>query len=177
MKTQKLINFSIVILAFSLMNCSSVKSQASKNSDEKHEEDLSSYRPKYVVVDSSSSTASNKKKEDQSGTPVVPQKDITKDLNRNMDTMAVRNSAIKTAQGYRVLVYSGKSSEEVKKVKDKVYALIPAADIYIDFKPPNQRVEVGNCLDRQEAYNLLGKLKKSFGNAVIVPGQIILKAK
>jgi len=176
MKPQKLINFSIVILAFSLMNCSSVKSQASKNKEEKHEEDLSSYRPKYTPVDSSSSSIS-KKKEDQPSIPVVPQNDITKDLNRDLDTIAVRNSNTRTAQGYRILVYSGKSSEEVSKARTKVYEIIPNADIYTEFKSPNQLVKVGNCTERLEAYNLLGKLKRAFPTAVIVPGPIILKAK
>lgn len=173
---KKLVYLFSLVLLITLIDCTSAKSQSKKDKNKKNdrcEEDVARYRPRYLAAaDTVTPVAATKPVG-----PVVPQKDITNELNQKLDSIAARNAQVKTGQGYRILVYSGKSSEEVKMARTKIYSSLPNADIYTDFKSPNQRVKVGNCIDRQEAYNLLGKLKKSFANAVIIPDQINIKAK
>jgi hypothetical protein len=176
MSIKEIHNIFILVALISLASCSPVKSQSRKDKKEnkKYEEDLSSYRVKYNSKnDSMQSSGVNKIKKDEN---VVPQKDITKNLNAKLDTIS-KNNDIKYAQGFRILVYSGKKSEEVKNTRTQVYDIIPDADIYTDYKSPNQRVKVGNCFDRLEAYNLYSKLRKTFPHAVIIPDQVIIKGK
>lgn len=172
MNRNNIVHLLILFIGFAMFSCTAAQSQSKKNKDKdvKYQEDLSKVRPEYKLPDSTASTANNPQ-------PVVPSNDVTKGLNAKLDSVAENNSKVKYAQGYRILVYSGKSSAEVKNVRTRIYEILPDADIYQDFKSPNQRVKVGNCIDRQEAYMLHGKLKKDFPNSVIIPDQIIIKAK
>lgn len=170
-----LYNFILVIFLAFLFGCAPAKSQSSSDSnrnDSKYEEDLASVRPKYEEKDSSQPDNTVKNK-----VTVVPSNDVTKKLNEKLDTLAKNNSSNKYTQGYRILVYSGKSSQDVQQAKTKVYEAVPNTSIYIDFKSPNQRVKVGDCIDRIEAYSLQGKLKKQFPNAVIIPDQVLIFAR
>ena len=167
-------NYFILVPVFLLaLGCGPAKSQSKKDKkskDEKYQEDISSYRLKYDVKKDTS--LEHGKKND----PVVPQKDVSKNLNAKLDSVYRKNN-VKSTQGYRVLVYNGKNQSEVKSIKTQIYQIMPDADIYIDYKAPNQRVKVGNCLYRLEAYRLYGTLKKTFPNAVIIPDQINILAK
>jgi hypothetical protein len=171
-----LYNFLLVMVLAFLFSCAPAKSQSSSSDSSKgsnkYEEDLSSVRPKYEEKDSSTPETQVKNK-----VAVTPQNDVTKKLNEKLDTLAKTNGANKYTQGFRILVYSGKSSQDVQQAKTKVYEVVPNTSIYIDFKSPNQRVKVGDCLDRVEAYSLHGKLKKQFPNAVIIPDQVVITAR
>jgi hypothetical protein len=172
----KLISYQFLIPALLLfvISCAPVKSQSrnDKSQEEQYQEDISGYRLRYDTI----AISDSKKEADQKNTVnIVPQNDVSKVLNAKMDTLAKKNASNKYIQGYRILVYSGKSSQEVQKSKTQVYESVPEANIYIDFKSPNQRVKVGDCVDRIEAYSLYGKLKKSFPNAVVIPDQVIIK--
>lgn len=161
----------ILVLICTVFSCSSARSQSKRDKHKKeYQEDLSSYRPTY-------DTAQSLKEETRpkaDAVAVVPQNDVSKKLNAKLDTLTRKQSGSKYAQGYRILIYSGKSSKDVQAAKTKVYENLPNTNIYIDFKSPNQRVKVGDCLDRTEAYGLLGKLKKYFPNAVLIPDQVII---
>lgn len=175
----------VLVLGLSLVDCTSAKSQSKKDKkkNERCEEDVSRYRPKFDKKDTLAAASKDKDTKAPTTTTTAPAitnnapQDNTAELQAKLDSMSVKNKEAKTGQGYRILVYSGKSTEEVKAARTKIYNEVPTADIYTDFKSPNQRVKVGNCIDRQEAYSLLGKLKKAFPNAVIIPDQIIIKAK
>jgi hypothetical protein len=170
----KSISYQFLPLALLLfvISCTPVKSQSKrdKSKEDQYYEDISEYRLRYDTINNP------KKEKDQYNTiAVIPQNDISKTLNSKIDTMANNNASNKYIQGFRILVYSGKSSQEVQRARSKVYESITDANIYIDFKSPNQRVKVGDCVDRIEAYSLYGKLKKNFPNAVVIPDQVIIK--
>jgi hypothetical protein len=175
MKLTNLFYLSLFLSTFILVGCTTAQSQSRKDKHkkaEKYEEDLSGYRIKYTP----SPDTSTKKSQEENNTPVgPPQKDVTKQLNSKIDSIAKYNVNHKTVHGYRILVYTGRDSKEVSKARSKVYDLIPDADIYSLFQSPLYKVKVGNCIDRQEAYNLFSKLKKAFPSAVIVPDNVILK--
>jgi hypothetical protein len=173
MNRHNIAQFLILLTAFILFSCSAAQSQSKKNKDkdkEEYQEDLSRVRPDFRKADSAQASGKNMQ-------VVAPSNDVTKMLNAKLDTLAKNNASAKYAQGYRVLVYSGRSSVDVRNARSKVYDILPDADIYQDFRSPNQRVKVGDCIDRIEAYSLFGKLKKYFPNAVIIPDQIVIKAK
>lgn len=153
--------------AVALSSCTAVRSQSS-GAQGNYREDLSVYRPKYTVsVDDStpkSSTSSVKNS--------VPQKDATRLVNVKLDSLASKNKKMKFAQGFRVLVYAGNSSEEVKKVKIKLRGLLQDDAAYDEYKQPTFRVKIGDCFSRLEAYYVLSKLQKDFPNAIVVPDQI-----
>jgi len=171
----------LLVFLFFLCGCASTQPQSSSDSTSAGiQEDLSKYRPAYQKQDSATpkESASSVPVKQASTTPVVPQNDVTKALNAKMDSIAVKNQKFKYAQGYRVIVYSGNSSEEAKQAKEKVYEILPNADIYTVYKQPSFRVKVGDCFDRLEANSLYIKLKKDFANALVVPDQInIIKEK
>lgn len=176
MRIKSHIYFLLALGLISFTGCSSSAQSGSKKNhkqkNEAYQEDISNYRLKY-----NTDTAKETRQEPAKATvtPVAPSKDDTKELSARLDTIAHKQT--RTAPGYRVLIYSGKSSEEVKKARAKVYEILPDADIYTDFKSPNQRVKVGDALDRVEVNMLYGKLKKAFPNAVIIPDNIVIKAK
>ena len=160
-------------MALYMGSCVSVKSQSSGDPNNAYKEDLSIYRPKYAQTsgDTQSKNATNNK-------PFTPQQDITKSLNSRIDSLSVRNRRMKFAQGFRVLVYTGNSSEEVKKVKLKLRTLLDDEPVYDEFKQPTFRVKAGDFYNRLEAYYMLSKLQKDFPNAIVVPDQInIVKEK
>jgi len=164
----------LLIFLFFLCGCASTQPQSSSDSTSGMQEDLSKYRPVYQKQDSATpkeNTSSSIVKQ-TSTTKVIPQNDITKALNAKMDSIAIKNQKFKYAQGYRVIVYSGNSSEEAKQAKEKVYEILPNADIYTVYKQPSFRVKVGDCFDRLEANSLYIKLKNDFANALVVPDQI-----
>ncbi|MBX9851424.1 MAG: hypothetical protein K2X86_06650 [Cytophagaceae bacterium] len=164
--------FIVVCLFLFTLGCGPAKSQSKKDKkhkDEKYQEDISSYRMKYDAKKDSSADQGKKNE------VIFPQKDVSKNLNAKLDSVYRKNN-VRAVQGYRVLVYNGKNQSEVKNIKTQIYQIMPDADIYIDYKAPNQRVKVGNCLDRLEAYRLYGILKKIFPNAVIIPDQINILA-
>lgn len=172
----------LLVLLFFLCGCASTQSKVSLDSANSGvREDLSKYRPSYPQTgdsatpkqENNNSTAATKPT-----TPVLPQNDVSKRLNARLDSMAEKNQKLKYAQGYRVLVYSGNSSEEATKARDKVYEILPDANIYTVYKQPTFRVKVGDCFDRLEANSVYIKLKSNFTNALVVPDQInIIKEK
>jgi hypothetical protein len=140
---------------------------AAKSAKGEYNEDLSTVRPRYG--------SSKEEVVKESGTPsktATPSNDITRSLNAKVDSIAIKNKRIKIAEGFRVMVYTGSSSEEAKKVKDKVKILLRGEPVYDQYRQPTFRVKVGDCFNRIEANNLLVSLQKDFPNAIIVPDQI-----
>ena len=166
----------LLVFVFFICGCASTQPKTTSDSSSSSgvQEDLSKYRPVYQKQDSatpkqaSATTASTK----AASAPITSQSDVTKALNSRLDSIAAKNRKLKYAQGYRVIVYSGNSSEEARQAKEKVYEILPNADIYTVYKQPTFRVKVGDCFDRLEANSLYIKLKKDFSNALVVPDQI-----
>ncbi|MFN3403295.1 MAG: SPOR domain-containing protein [Cytophagaceae bacterium] len=168
---QKVIQIGSLFLLLILASCTSGKAQKSKD-NKKYQEDLSSVRPKYEYKAETEKPAPMQEK-----SAVKIENDVTTKVNVRMDSVAAKNSRIKMAEGYRVLVYTGNSSAEATKVRERVYKVVPDAAIYPQYKQPTFRVKVGDCYDKLEAQNLYVKLRKEFPEAKIVPDQINIIAK
>jgi hypothetical protein len=134
-------------------------------------EDLSDVRPSFQ--DSSSTNPSDTQVQIKASEPTSFQ-DASKLLNSKLDTIAESNKRNLISQGYRILVYTGASSDESLKIKQMVYSYNSDLNVYSQYKQPSFRVKVGDFQNRVEASYILNDLKKNFPNAMIVPDQINL---
>ncbi|HEX8546029.1 MAG TPA: SPOR domain-containing protein [Cytophagaceae bacterium] len=161
--------FSMNLLLGACTPSQSQRSSTASNTSSKgdYNEDLSTVRPRY-----GGSKEEVVKEQGTNVKAVTPSNDITKGLNSKIDSIAVKNKKIKIAEGFRIMVYTGSSSEEVRKIKDQVRLLLPGEPVYDQYRQPTFRVKVGDCFNRIEANNLLVSLQKDFPNAIIVPDQI-----
>jgi hypothetical protein len=142
------------------------------NSNNVYYEDISGLRLQYK---SQSIESSNSKEQVVSGEmgKVV---DDSLLLAKKMDSLTnyLKSNPIKYS-GYRILLYSGQSSEEANKIKKQVYLLNADDNVYTEYKQPSFRVKVGNYLNRIEANYYLEEYKKTFPNAMILPDQIVVE--
>jgi hypothetical protein len=174
MKIKTLISrLGLLSIVFVLMSCAKGQTQMKQDTTKGMiKEDLTSYRPKYDADSAPKTTPTDTKNTSAAGTTGGSIINSGKNIDARVDSVANKNKGIKSAQGYRVLVYSGNSSEESKKVRERIYKILPDADIYSQYKQPTFRVKVGDCYNRIEANNLYVKLKEEFPEAKIVPDQI-----
>ncbi|MDJ1485443.1 SPOR domain-containing protein [Cytophagaceae bacterium YF14B1] len=138
-------------------------------------DDVSAYRPVYTV---SNETKSTETPVSEPGKPVTkgkPVGDITQKLDVILDTIANTNKNIRFAQGYRVQIYSGNSSDEANRARDRSYTLFPDITPHIVYVQPNFRVKVGDFIDRLEAQRVYVALKAEFPTALIVPERIEIR--
>jgi hypothetical protein len=160
----------LLLLIMLIISCSPAKSQTRRDKNEKtYEEDISITRPKYEAIPEPQQGVEQNKVEG------LPEKSVTETLNNKLDTLAKNEGPIRYQNGYRILVYSGKNREEIQKVRIKLNEIIPDINIYQTVRSPNQLVKAGDCLDQREAYYLLGKLKKDFPNAVMIPDEVVVR--
>lgn len=176
-----------LFISFFFFACTTGKSQfhhskkENKEDKKEHNENLSSYRPRYdLSKEDSNGTGTTKDgpKQDKNGAipqiAVTPTNDITRILNQKLDSLEIKNERIKLAEGYRILVYSGSNSEEAKKIKEIVKSVVPQDGVYDQYKQPTFRVKVGDYFDRIEANSSLVKIKREFPNAIIIPDQVYI---
>ncbi|WMJ72845.1 SPOR domain-containing protein [Cytophagaceae bacterium ABcell3] len=135
-----------------------------------HKEDLSIYRIKYEILEEEEMDDVQVRNVEEETVDIAS--DVTEVLHDKLDAISEKNKSVKTVKGYRVLIYSGNSSEEAKKVKKTVYDFLPEENVYTTYRQPSFKVRVGDCLDRLEANYLLVQLKDEFPNALVVPDQI-----
>jgi len=160
-----------LILISCLMGC---KAAAQKNkTDQSYYEDISNLRLQYKSQ-SSEPTPANKEQIVSGDIGIV--KDDSLRLANKMDSLSnyLKANPLKYT-GYRILLYSGQSSEEANKVKKQVYLLNADDNVYTEYKQPSFRVKVGNYLNRIEANYYLEAYKKTFPNAMILPDQIVVE--
>ncbi len=107
--------------------------------------------------------------------PVQFEKQVNATVNAVIDSMAVSNKRYQSASGYRIMVYSGSSSQESSDAKKAIYGWSTEYNVYVQYKQPAFRVKVGNFPDRIKAYDVLSDIIKLYPNAVIIPDQIEIK--
>ena len=178
MATKLLHLFSISLCAGLLAGCGS-KPPARSNTGSvgTFKDDLTAFRPVYSTDDKPAAAPQSTDRQPDAkptakGKPVG---DITARLNVALDSVAANNRNIRYAQGYRVQVYSGTSSSEANRVRDRSYALFPDITPHIVYIQPNFRVKVGDFIDRLEAQRVYVALRAEFPNALIIPERIEIR--
>jgi hypothetical protein len=161
---------SLIILALFVSSCASVHSQKGNDNNsqaKEYKEDIASFRPKYEQTEEKIVTAAP-----QVVDPVLPKNDINKFLAEKLDSVYSYNNGITSADGYRVLVYTGTSSEESRNQRNYVYQVLPLEKSYTEWRSPNFKVKVGDFVDKLEAYYAYARLVKVFPNAIVVPDKV-----
>lgn len=133
---------------------------------------LSELRPNFDVPEFTV-TKSTKKNE-----IIVPEptKMVNAKVTIYFDSLALKNKNYHLANGYRILMYSGGNQEEATNIKSKVYRLLGNhIDIYTTYKQPDYKIKVGDYLNKFEAYEVLGKLRKISNRAILIAEQISIK--
>ncbi len=159
------------VMSIILLSSCAAMSQKHKSNVVSYYEDLSLVRPQFINPDTLDSKSGKVK------TPTVMppfQSDVSKPLNARIDSLATINKAYSTMQGYRILVYTGASSDDAQRNRQSVYNYNSDLNVYTQYKQPSFRVKVGDFTNRVEAHYILNDLKQSFPNAMIVPDQINL---
>ena len=105
---------------------------------------------------------------------IEPKDDITKKLNRSLDSVYVKNKQIKYSQGYRILVYSGTDKVEMSEIRQKVYKQFRDIELYTEFKAPDYRITFGDYIDKIQAHKVLVKILPSIPGALIIQEQITI---
>lgn len=159
----------LFILIFFISSCASVQSQKRKDNEtaKEYKENISSFRPQYETSGEKkppSSTSNNN--------VMVPKNDINKFLAEKLDSVYSYNNRIVSADGYRILIYTGTSSEESRNQRNYVYQVLPQEKSYTEWKSPNFKVKVGDFVDKLEAYYAYARLVKIFPNAIVVPDKV-----
>ena len=166
-------NIYILILSLVVFSCTSVKSQKPsagiKSIGNSDQEDISQYRIKYEIKTDAPVQNQTTIKTQPS---VVPKNDVTKVLGEKLDSIHFYSQNVTSADGYRILVYTGSSSEDAKRNKGNVYDVLPDERIYIEWKSPSFRVKVGDYVDKLEAYSSYASLLRTFPNAIVVPDKV-----
>jgi hypothetical protein len=149
--------------------CASVKSQKTTASSpvREYKEDLSAYRPKFENNENKKQPAETLPQE-----VVAPKNDINRFLAEKIDSVYAYNLNITSADGYRILIYTGTSSEEARTQRNYVYDVLPSEKAYTEWRSPSFRVKVGDFVDKLEAYYAYAKLVKIFPNAIVVPDKV-----
>jgi hypothetical protein len=145
----------------------SQKGKDNKGPAKEYKEDLSAFRPTYEPLDVKAVSTSAPVTEQ-----ILPKNDINKFLAEKLDSVYAYNEGITSADGYRILVYTGTSSEESRNQRNYVYQILPLERSYTEWKSPNFKVKVGDFIDKLEAYYAYAKLVKVFPNAIVVPDKV-----
>jgi hypothetical protein len=93
--------------------------------------------------------------------------DQTDQVNKLLDSLAIKNLEASRIQGFRILIYSGNEREEAIKAKENAYVLFPKADVYMTYQVPSFKVRFGDFYSRLDAWTTLLKLQAQFPQAVI----------
>lgn len=87
---------------------------------------------------------------------------------------------VSKAQGYRILLYSGRSANEADQVRQDFRNFTSLNQIEErptrDYEQPNYKIRVGNFFTRLDAFYFLNKIREEFPSAIIVPEAIDLNA-
>jgi hypothetical protein len=167
--TKKVFNVLSILSIIILSSCAAM-SQKHKGNAEPYYEDLSAVRPVFINPD----TLTGKAAVPLNTTPQTFQYDASKKVNARIDSLAEINKKYSTMDGYRILVYTGTSSDEAQRNRQLVYEYNSDLNVYTQYRQPSHRVKVGDFTNRVEANYILNDLKQSFPNAMIVPDQINL---
>lgn len=159
----------LFLLGFFILGC--VTSQKTSTASKSYSEDLSQYRP---LVDTTFELESEKITFRKTSEDFEPQTDVTKLLNKKLDTLAENNSEIRYVNGYSIQIYSGSSSSDAYAARDTARVVLPQIRTDVQYKQPIYKVRVGRFTERLEVQRTLLQLKPKFPSAISVPQRIYI---
>ncbi len=131
-------------------------------------EDVSEFRPTVETSVEEDEVEVQSSHNIEKGPYVPPTHDINKEMSEVMDSIIVFNRD-KLYLTFTIQVYIGRSREEANQVREKVYGLLPEEKPKLVYRQPSYKVNVGQYIERVDAYKPLTILKREFPGAMIVP--------
>lgn len=154
----------ILLIVLYAVGCS--PKLATNVSTEDYTEDVSAFRPKVEPLDVETGDQEDTSMEKEPYVP--PTHDINEEMSALMDSIVIHNRD-KMYLTYTIQVYIGRSREEANQVRENVYRVLPEVKPELIYRQPSYKVNVGNFVDRVEAYQTLTALKRKFPAAMLVP--------
>jgi hypothetical protein len=163
-----------------LLACAGAKTPTAKSGGILYDEDLSAFRPRYgVEAKPPPPTITEKPTEVPATTGRRPVTEQPMHVNRRvdllLDTLAMRNKAVKHTMGYRIQIYVGNNRQEADAAKLYCYQTLPELYPYMTFNSPTYRVKVGDFLTRMDAERYHDKLKELYPSAMILQDRVEIK--
>ncbi len=153
-----------------LISCARTPVTSSNSETTAKAEDFSAYRPKFPAPPVE--PAGNAKTATEPTVIVTPSNHVNNRVMALLDTMANVNKAIKYAQGYRILAYTGTERKTAMDMRRAIIERIPEERDYLQYRQPTFRLKVGDYLTRIEAQQVLSRIRDITPNALIVTDQI-----
>lgn len=165
---------------FLMVACVSSKTPSTKPGSTAYDEDLSAFRPRYGVAVKPVPSSPEKAPESPATSPAKrPVTDQPMHVNRRvdmlLDTIAMRNKAVKHTMGYRIQIYVGSSRQDADAAKVYCYQNLPELFPYMTFSNPTYRVKIGDFLTRMDAERYQEKLRDLYPSAMIIQDRVEIK--
>lgn len=159
-----------------LLACAGAKTPATTNLPSTYNEDLAAFRPRYGVSAKPVPVITEKQPETVAKKPVTNQPmHVNRRVDMLLDTIAMRNRAVKHATGFRIQIYVGNNRQEADAAKLFCYQTFPEIFPYMTFSSPTYRVKVGDFLTRIDAERYQDKIKDQFPGAMILQDRVEIK--
>lgn len=178
----------LIGVIFMLASCAGSRPTVSNKSSvdyNAYNEDLSLVRPVYTPgsVGTSSTARSSVPAPTTPATvpsrretpkPVGPPEalHVNRRLDLVMDTIAVKNRAVRYAAGYRVQVYVGNQRREVDAIKLLIYQNFPELSPYLSYNQPTYKLKVGDFMRRIDAERYYTSIRQLLPSAQLQPDKI-----
>ncbi len=148
----------------------------SKKNDKVYEEDLSQYRPRFKAINETGTQSSDSQPVQSSKSTVldVPLH-VNKRLDAVLDTIAMRNKAVKFTNGFRIQIYVGNDRKMADDAKIYTYQKYPEIFPYLSFQQPIYKVKIGDFLNRMDAERYFSDIKETYPSAMILPDKVEIK--
>jgi hypothetical protein len=174
-KYYSLLHFVFLVLIISACASTGIPADDSKKKtaagDQPKAEDLSKYRPKFVLADPATANAAGK----ELAAGIVPTNHVNDRVAALMDTLAERNKSVRYYRGYRILAYSGTERKAWLDIRGAIVKRVPEERDYPTYTQPNYRLKIGDYFTRVEAQQVLLRIKDITPNAMIIADQINVK--
>jgi hypothetical protein len=89
-----------------------------------------------------------------------------------MDTIALKNKAVRYAPGFRIQVYVGNQRQEVDAAKLLIYQNFPELNPYLTYNQPTYRLKVGDFMHRIDAERYYASIRQLLPAAQLQPDKI-----
>ncbi|PSR54427.1 sporulation protein [Adhaeribacter arboris] len=160
----------LVLSFLFLISCARTPGTVSKLEETAAVEDLSAFRPKFPAPPVE--TINETKPVTEPVITVTPTHHVNNRVLALLDTVANANKAIKYAQGYRILAYTGTERKIAMEMRRSIIDRIPEERDYLQYRQPTFRLKIGDYMNRIEAQQVLSQIKDISPNALIVSDQI-----
>jgi hypothetical protein len=166
--------FIFILLIGTLAGCAAkVTTPGATSPSGKYTEDLSSWRPKDIVVDTTKNKSATATTDSKKTSQYVEAKySVNRTLDAVLDSISEINLENGTVEGFTIQIYSGVKREEALNAKKELAVSLPKLDSEVQYVQPNFRVRAGKYYDRLEAQKDYLTIKKHFPHAIVIPDRI-----